>query len=119
MIHPTPTNYSNEASVASRDVLDGTQKSNKYKKLIYEQICLYGPHGSTCDEIEARFGIRHQTASCFITVLQREQRIVAAGFKRPARSGREVTVYVRKVSTIPAPVDPELFTVKPTFRKEF
>jgi hypothetical protein len=118
MIQATPTNYQNEASLASRDALDASHKSNKYKKLIYEQICLYGPHGSTCDEIEARFGIRHQTASCFISVLQKQNMIVASGERRPARSGRMVTVYVRRFAGIPTGPQ-ELFEVKPTFRKEF
>lgn len=119
MIEQTPTNYGSATSVASRDALDATHKSNRYRQMIYEQICLNGTHGATCDEIEVKLGIRHQTASCFISVLKDKGMIVASGQTRPARSGRNVTVWTRKFSTIAVPNEAELFQVKPTFRKEF
>lgn len=123
MIQATPTNYATPTSVASRDALDATHKSNRYRQAIYEHICLQGTHGATCDEVEVRLGIRHQTASCFITVLQKQGAIEASGQTRQARSGRQVTVWTRKfIPADPAPVIPEqpdLFHVKPTFRKEF
>ena len=118
MIQATPTNYDSAASVASRDALDATHKSNRYKQAIYEQICLQGTHGMTCDEVEFKLGIRHQTASCFISVLKDKGEIVASGITRPARSGRNVTVWVRKFSSVVKPETPELFCVKPTFRTE-
>ena len=119
MIQATPTNYATPTSVASRDVLDATHKSNRYRQAIFDQICLQGTHGATCDEIEVRLGIRHQTASCFISVLKDKGMIVASGATRPARSGRNVTVWTRKFSGVVAPTNEDLFQVKPTFRKEF
>lgn len=44
---PTPTNHGNQASVASRDELDRAKKGTRYKRAIYEHICLYGTQGST------------------------------------------------------------------------
>jgi predicted ArsR family transcriptional regulator len=113
----TPTNYATPTSVLSRDALDATHKSNRYRQMIYEQICLQGTNGMTCDEIEVRLGIRHQTASCFISVLKDKGMIVASGQTRPARSGRNVTVWTRKFSGVVAPSTSELFPVKPTFKQ--
>jgi len=114
----TPTNYATPTSVTSRDALDATHKNNRYRKAIFEQICLQGIHGMTCDEIELKLGIRHQTASCFISVLKDKGMIVASGKTRPARSGRNVTVWTRVFSGIVKQETQELFNVKPTFRTE-
>ena len=118
---PTPTNYGSETSVASRNDLDRAKKGLKYKRMIYEHICLYGTYGATCDEIEHRLGLLHQTASCYITCLTREGLIEASGQTRAARSGRNVTVWTRKfkpAQPVPAAEQPDLFKVKPTFRTE-
>lgn len=118
---PTPTNYGNAASVASRDELDRAKKATRYKRAIYEHICLYGTQGATCDEIERRLGLLHQTASCYITCLTREGLIEASGQTRAARSGRQVTVWVRKfkpAQSAQKTEQPDLFHVKPTYRTE-
>ena len=118
---PTPTNYGNAASVASRDELDRAKRGARYKRAIYEHICLYGTQGATCDEIERRLGLLHQTASCYITCLTREGLIEASGQTRAARSGRQVTVWVRKfkpTQTQKNAEQKELFQAKPTFRAE-
>lgn len=117
MNEPTPTAYDNQQAVESRDKLDATKNSHKYKQLIYEQICLSGTQGMTCDEVEVKLGIRHQTASCFISVLKTSNAIVATGLTRPARSGRNVTVYTRKFAGVVVPEKKDLFHVKPTFKK--
>lgn len=117
----TPTNYHNATSVASRDDLDRTKKSHRYKKAIFDHICIHGTHGATCDEIEQRLGLLHQTASCYITCLTREGQIQASGQTRAARSGRQVTVWTRKfrpAAPVPAKEQPDLFQVKPTYRTE-
>ena len=119
MLNATPTNYHVQTSVESRDAMDGSHKSNRWKQIIFENVCLSGTHGMTCDEIEVKLGVRHQTASCFISVLKASGAIVATGATRPARSGRNVTVYTRKFNGIPRTESSELFNVKPTFRKEF
>lgn len=48
---------------------------------------------ATCDEIEARLNLTHQTASASINGLMRHGAIVASG-ARPTRSGRAARVWV-------------------------
>jgi hypothetical protein len=54
------------------------------------------PAGATCDEVEAALGMTHQTCSARFNGLAspKRQRIVAAGYKRPTRSGHGAQVYV-------------------------
>lgn len=50
-------------------------------------------HGLTCDEIEERTGLRHQTASARVYELAKAGRIVPSGTRR-TRSGRQANVWV-------------------------
>lgn len=111
----TPTNYRNQNSVESRNELDRTGRGKEYKRKIYEHICLQGMRGATCDELEQRLNIIHQTASCYVTVLKRENMIEEIQERRLSRFGRKVAVYVRAVPKPAADVPTEqkdLFQVR-------
>lgn len=47
---------------------------------------------ATCDELEARLDLTHQTCSAAVNKLMRDGRIVADG-SRPTRSGRSARVW--------------------------
>jgi len=56
------------------------------------------PHAeSTCDEAEVALDMAHQTCSARFTDLQKEERIVNTGKRRPTRTGKQARVY--RVST--------------------
>ena len=54
------------------------------------------PLGATCDELEIRLGLSHQTASAAITEMAKSGMIVDSGERRHTRSGRKARVYVRR-----------------------
>ncbi|MCX6553153.1 MAG: hypothetical protein NTY02_19490 [Acidobacteria bacterium] len=51
--------------------------------------------GSTCDEVERRTALPHQTVSARIRELAQAGRIVATSVRRPTRSGRFAVVWAR------------------------
>jgi predicted transcriptional regulator len=57
---------------------------------------------ATCDEIEIRFGLRHQTASARVRELSLMKAIKDSGNRRDTRSGRSARVYV--VNTEPVAI---------------
>lgn len=61
---------------------------------ILELVRGAGANGHTCDEVEVKLDLTHQTASARVHDLMRAGEIVLAGFKRPTRSGRNATVWV-------------------------
>lgn len=50
--------------------------------------------GATCDEVEQRTGLRHQTASARVRELALSGRIRDTGQRRKTRSGRNAAVWV-------------------------
>lgn len=85
-----PTVEYRETSVASRDKLQ--KKKNCYIDAMHRYIREVG--GATCDEIEVALDMRHQTASCFITVMGKKGMIENSLEKRKTRSGRDAIVWV-------------------------
>jgi len=57
---------------------------------------LMTPNGATCEELEIRLGLSHQTASAAITALVKKGILVDSGERRTTRSGRKARVYVRR-----------------------
>lgn len=55
--------------------------------------------GATCDEVEERTGLAHQTASARIRELVQEGLIFDSGARRKTRSGRNARVYLRRGQT--------------------
>ena len=53
-----------------------------------------GAMGTTCDEIEDRMKLAHQTASARLKGLADKGLIKDSGVRRPTRSGRAARVYV-------------------------
>lgn len=91
-----PTGY----KVTSKDSAKETGKNkNEYRRKIHGFIQTYGPH--TCDEIEVRLGLRHQTASCIITFLAKDGFLVDSGERRLTRSNRKATVWKASVPNQP------------------
>lgn len=61
--------------------------------------------GATCDEVEVRLGLRHQTCSARIRELVLLGRLVDTGAKRRTRSGTPARVY-RLAPAAPAAARP-------------
>jgi hypothetical protein len=79
----------------SHDALESLKKDGRLgatAQTVLAQIRIYG--GSTCDEIEYRLGMRHQTASSAIRSLVQQEILRASKQKRRTRSGREAIVWV-------------------------
>ena len=53
-----------------------------------------GRLGVTCDELEVRHALRHQTVSSRLRCLVLEGRIIDSGRRRKSRAGRNVRVYI-------------------------
>lgn len=51
--------------------------------------------GFTCEELEQRLGIKHQTASAALTKLTNEGKVKPTAVVRQTTSRREAAVYVR------------------------
>lgn len=64
------------------------------ERVVYAEFLKSGAGGATCDEIERRLGMRHQTCSARVHALDRGAAIVDSGERRKTRSGRRAAVYV-------------------------
>jgi hypothetical protein len=51
--------------------------------------------GATCDEVEQKTGLAHQTASARIRGLAKRNVIRDSGSRRPTRSGRKAIVWTK------------------------
>ena len=60
--------------------------------MVLESIRRAGPIGMTCDEVEQKLGLSHQTCSARVNELDNIGFIKILG-KRPTRSGRNARVY--------------------------
>lgn len=78
-----------EAAARSMDA-----QLNELQNLVLNLVRAAGGAGVTCDEVEARLNLRHQTASARINELVRKGKIVDAGKRRKTRSGRAATVWI-------------------------
>jgi hypothetical protein len=65
-----------------------------------------GPHGLTCDEVEMRLELSHQTASARCAEGKTRRLIFHSGRVRATRSGRSAAVYVSKTYHRPQPTLP-------------
>lgn len=63
----------------------------RLEQLVLDTITAHGPH--TCDELEQRIGLSHQTTSARLRGLKLRDRIRATGERRPTRSGRMADVW--------------------------
>jgi hypothetical protein len=66
---------------------------------IFSLVRLAGARGVTCDEVENRLYLPHQTASARISELVASRVIVQTGEKRPTSTGRKARVYRVSSST--------------------
>lgn len=90
---PVPTNGT-DTSQASALELAHSGARGLYRKQIHGFIADRGAAGATCDEVEVCLGIRHQTASCFLSFLRDDNFIKDSGTRRPTRTGRKAIVWV-------------------------
>lgn len=68
--------------------------SGRLRMMVFNDIRRAGKNGRTCDEIEARLELRHQTASARVNELMRAERIVDSGARRKTRSNRNAVVWI-------------------------
>jgi hypothetical protein len=63
---------------------------------VFEVFKAAGAKGATCDEVEERTGLPHQSASARVNWLKDSRRawIIDSGATRATRSGRQATVWV-------------------------
>lgn len=76
-------------------VVHGRLDQGTARLRIFHRI-LNSPLGATCDELEIRLGLTHQTASGAITALLKKGLIVDSGETRQTRSRRKARVYMRR-----------------------
>lgn len=67
--------------------------ASEIRSMVFKFIESMGSIGATCDEIEVRLELSHQTASARCSELKRLGQIVEKG-RRPTRSGRSAAVLV-------------------------
>lgn len=54
------------------------------------------PNGATCDDLELRLGLSHQTVSAAISTMLKQGMVVDSGERKKTRSGRTARVYLRR-----------------------
>jgi hypothetical protein len=82
-------------SATSKAAAESIEKdTNRLRKLVFEEIRDAGSCGLTCDEVEARLDLRHQTASARVRELALAGQIIDSELKRKTRSGRAAVVWV-------------------------
>lgn len=59
-------------------------------------IVASGAEGLTCDEVEVKTGLAHQTASARIREMVQKKILDVRGIRRPTRGGRSASVYIFK-----------------------
>lgn len=62
--------------------------------VVLEWVRQQGRFGTTCDEIEAQFVMRHQSAAARLWELERMGKVRKTAQRRETRSGRNAAVYV-------------------------
>ena len=83
----------------SRDAAESIRPfSAAMKERVRRHIAVCDGHGATCDEIEVRLGLRHQTASARIKDLAKDKVIYRSGTTRPTRSGRQAHVWLAQTN---------------------
>lgn len=81
-----------QTSIDAYEELKRSGRLGDVAQTVVSQIKVYG--GCTCDEIEYRLGMRHQTVSSSIRGLVQHEILRASKQKRKTRSGREAIVWV-------------------------
>jgi hypothetical protein len=82
-----------DTSAAAADSLDGLPVT-ALRAAVLKAIAA-APQGLTCDQVETRLALRHQTASARIRELSIMGMIEDSGRRDRTRSGRSARVYVR------------------------
>lgn len=66
-----------------------------HKKMILEYIARRGLSGATCEEIEEKFALRHQSASARLAEMSRDDRTIKdGGERRKTALGRGAIVWI-------------------------
>jgi response regulator of citrate/malate metabolism len=81
----------NEESKEAHGSING-KKAAMYEQILGTLYCSYG-RGLTCDEVEERIAMSHQTCSARFSELKRDGLIVSTGERRKTRSGRPAMAY--------------------------
>lgn len=71
--------------------------------LVLKAILHQAPAGATCEEIEIRTELKHQTASATLRALELKNKVHRPGTKRNTTSGRPAFVYHLGPATPPDP----------------
>lgn len=83
-------NRGNAMSKAAAESIE--RDTPRLRRLVREEIA--ATDGLTCDEVEERLNLRHQTASARVHELMESGQIRDSGMRRKTRSGRTATVWV-------------------------
>lgn len=68
-------------------------EASRLRAEVHRAIRDAGDQGATCDEVEVRLAMRHQTASARVRELALRDRVVDSGTRRRTRSGRTAIVW--------------------------
>lgn len=86
---PVPHNGTDTSIAAARQTHAATDMAR-----VYHLAVEAGALGVTCDEVEARLAMAHQTASARLWQLRKAGLVVDSGRRRSTRTGRAARVYV-------------------------
>ena len=87
-----PFVFGSDRSKAAAESIE--KDTNRLRRLVYEEIKEAGSSGMTCDEVEARLDLKHQTVSARMRELAIAGRIIDSELKRKTRSGRAAVVWI-------------------------
>jgi hypothetical protein len=87
-----PSNWTDTSRAAAASVVEDTAT---IRADIYHYMDRLGSVGATCDDIEQRLELRHQTASARLNELHYKLHVITdSGRRRRTRTGRQAVVYV-------------------------
>ena len=92
-----PTGRQATSKVSAKEV---GRKKNDYRQKIHGLIGFHG--GLTCEEVEEKMQIRHQTASCIIRFLTQDGLLRDSGKRKRSKAGRSVIVWSTATPQQPA-----------------
>ena len=82
-------------SATSRAAAESMERgAGQLREYVLDEIRRTGSTGSTCDELEERLALTHQTCSARVRELVLRGDVLDSGKTRKTRSGRAATVWV-------------------------
>lgn len=95
MTYPNKPGSARHSATSSAAAESVTASAGTMRDWVLKEIAKRGKRGATCEEIEDKLALRHQTVSARLRELAIFERVEVIG-TRQTRSGRQARVYVIK-----------------------